>query len=168
MGSCDVTTSGLLTHLLAIIATPLARYPIVTCPFCDRTYFHTVCSWLLVPLNLPFNAYFDHDSFVYVYLDQCVPEFILRGVWKICMLLAIIYVHIGKRPTPLNYAHAQHNNTILVPTYLPTLLPLVPIGVLAFVQYHYEYVVLFRVIRLWFYWIFYWQESNQANQKLVV
>ena len=64
------------------------------------------------------------------------------------MLLAIIYVHIGKRPTPLNYAHAQHNNTILVPTYLPTLLPLVPIGVLAFVQYHYEYVVLFRVIRL--------------------
>ena len=42
-----------------------------------------------------------------LYTDKCVTEFILRGVWKICMLLAITYACIGKRPTPLNYAHAM-------------------------------------------------------------
>ena len=51
-----------------------------------------------------FEAYFEHYSFVY--LDQCVAELNLRGEWMICMLLAISFVDIGKRPTQLNYAHA--------------------------------------------------------------
>ena len=50
-----------------------------------------------------------------------MAEFIRRGVWKICTL-AISNVHIGKRPTPLNYAHAQHKNRILVPTCLDSCL----------------------------------------------
>ena len=85
---------------------------------------------MLIPLKLPFDAYFDHDNFLYV--DQCVAEIILRGVWKICMLLAISYVHIGKCPTLLNYAHAMlllstRIEYLCLPAYLPRLLPIVPI-----------------------------------------
>ena len=77
--------------------------------------------------DLPFDVYLDDDSFVYVYLDPCVAEFILRGVQKICMLLVISYVHIGKKPTPLNYAHAMlmlstRVEYLRLPTYLDSFL----------------------------------------------
>ena len=55
------------------------------------------------------------------------------------MLLAVSYVNIGKRPTPLIYAHAQHKNRILALASLPILLP---ICVLVFLYYHFEHVVL--------------------------
>ena len=86
--------------------------------------FHYLFSCLLVPLKLPFDAYFDR---VYVSLDQCVAEFIFKGEGKLCMLLVMSYVHIEKRATPLKYACAQLKNRILVPAYLPRLLPIVPI-----------------------------------------
>ena len=77
--------------------------------YTDKECFHTLCLWPIAPMELPFEAYFDRDNFLY--RDQCVTEFILRGVWKMRVLLAISCVYTGKMTIELCLCNGQHKST---------------------------------------------------------
>mgnify|MGYP001794001809 CR=1 FL=1 len=84
----------------------------------------------MVPLKLPFDAYFDHDNFLYV--DQCAAEIILQDVRKICThasgyQLCSYWKEAHSVELCSCLVHAQHKNEILVPACLPRLFPIVPI-----------------------------------------